>query len=150
MPSGPSSRRLLNPEDEDTTIHRKFGKYIPLYTSQKTLKSSATPLWGPLKVRTETGLLGKYLKCEVSPYMPTCVYGEWDIAPLILKLGNIQTLVLSFMPRSLLPRGKSPRYPLNWRLGGPQRQQNLPTVWGRGQAHYGNCCRAHAPTSARR
>jgi hypothetical protein len=30
--------------------------------------------------------------------------------------------VVSFMPRPLYPRGKSPRYPLDRRLGGPQNR----------------------------
>jgi len=33
--------------------------------------------------------------------------------------------VISFMPRPLYPQGKSPWYPLDWRMGGPQRRSGL-------------------------
>jgi hypothetical protein len=42
------------------------------------------------------------------------------IAPLILDLGIRWRCVVSFTPRSLYPQGKSPWYPLDRRLGGPQ------------------------------
>jgi len=42
------------------------------------------------------------------------------IAPRILHLVTRRRWVVSFMPRPLYPQGKSPWYPLDERLGGPQ------------------------------
>jgi len=42
--------------------------------------------------------------------------GNEDIAPLILNLGPIWSLVVSLMPWPLYPQGKSSWYPLNRRL----------------------------------
>jgi hypothetical protein len=42
------------------------------------------------------------------------------IAPRILDLGTRWRRVVSFTPRPLYPQGKSPWYPLDRRLGGPQ------------------------------
>jgi hypothetical protein len=42
------------------------------------------------------------------------------IAPRIPDLGASWRLVVRFTPRPLYPKGKSPWYPLDWRLGGPQ------------------------------
>jgi hypothetical protein len=42
------------------------------------------------------------------------------IAPPILHLCTRWKWTVSFMPRPLYPQGKSPRYPLDRRLGGPQ------------------------------
>jgi hypothetical protein len=47
-------------------------------------------------------------------------WGSVDIAPRILDLGTRWRWVVSFTPRPLYPQGKSPRYPLDRRLGGPQ------------------------------
>jgi hypothetical protein len=43
-----------------------------------------------------------------------------DIAPSILDLGSRWRSVVSFTPRPLYPQGKSPWYPLDKKLGGPQ------------------------------
>jgi hypothetical protein len=48
------------------------------------------------------------------------VLGVGGIAPRILDLGTRWRWVVSFTPRPLYPRGKSPWYPLDRRLGGPQ------------------------------
>jgi hypothetical protein len=45
--------------------------------------------------------------------------GSGGTAPRILDLGTRRRLVVSFTPQSLYPRGKSLRYPLDMRLGGP-------------------------------
>jgi hypothetical protein len=42
------------------------------------------------------------------------------IAPRILDLGSRWRWVVSFTPRPLYSQGKSPWYPLDRRLGGPQ------------------------------
>jgi hypothetical protein len=47
------------------------------------------------------------------------VWGSGCIDPYFLDLG-ISWRVVSFMPRPLYPRGKSPRYPLDRRLAEPQ------------------------------
>jgi hypothetical protein len=48
------------------------------------------------------------------------VLGSGGIAPRINNLGTRWRWVVSFTPRPLYPQGKSPRYPLQRRLGGPQ------------------------------
>jgi hypothetical protein len=48
--------------------------------------------------------------------------GKWKYTSTVLDLGTKQRRVVSFKPRSLYPWGKSPRYPLGRRLGGPQRK----------------------------
>jgi hypothetical protein len=47
-------------------------------------------------------------------------WGSGGMAPRILDLGTRWRWVVSFMPRPLYPQGKSPWYPLDRRLGGPQ------------------------------
>jgi hypothetical protein len=46
--------------------------------------------------------------------------GSGGIAPSILDLGTRWSWVVSFTPRPLYLQGKSPRYPLDRRLGGTQ------------------------------
>jgi hypothetical protein len=47
-------------------------------------------------------------------------WGSGDVAPLNLWLGTRWRRVVSFTPRPLYSQGKSPWYPLDRRLGGPQ------------------------------
>jgi hypothetical protein len=47
-------------------------------------------------------------------------YGKWSCGSTILDLGTKWRWVVSFTPRPLYSLGKSPRYPLDKRLGGPQ------------------------------
>jgi hypothetical protein len=47
-------------------------------------------------------------------------WGSGSIAPHIPDLGTRWKWVVSFTTRPLYPQGKSPRYPLDRRLGGPQ------------------------------
>jgi hypothetical protein len=47
---------------------------------------------------------------------------EWRYSSTILDLGTRWRWVVSFMPRSLYPRGNSHHFPLDTRLGGPQRR----------------------------
>jgi hypothetical protein len=47
-------------------------------------------------------------------------WGNGGIAPRILDFGTRWRWVVSFTPRPLYPKVKSPRYPLDRRLGGPQ------------------------------
>jgi hypothetical protein len=46
--------------------------------------------------------------------------GEWRYSSTIPDLGTKWRWVVSFTPWLLYPRGKSPRHPLDRRLGGPQ------------------------------
>jgi hypothetical protein len=48
------------------------------------------------------------------------ILGSGGIAPRIIDLGTIWKCVVRFTPRPLYPLGKSPRYPLDRRLGGRQ------------------------------
>jgi hypothetical protein len=50
------------------------------------------------------------------------------IAPRILDLGARLRSVVSFTPRPLYPQGKSPSYPLDRRLGGPQSRSGHGSV----------------------
>jgi hypothetical protein len=50
---------------------------------------------------------------------------EWRHNSTILVLGSRWWWVVSFTPRPLYSRGKSPRYPLDRRLGGPQNRSGL-------------------------
>jgi hypothetical protein len=47
-------------------------------------------------------------------------FGSWDIAPCVLHLGTRCRWVISFTPRPLYLQRKSPWYPLDRRLDGPQ------------------------------
>jgi hypothetical protein len=49
-------------------------------------------------------------------------WGSGGVAPRILDPGTTWRRVATFTQRSLYPQGKSPWYPLNMRLGGPQRR----------------------------
>jgi hypothetical protein len=49
-------------------------------------------------------------------------WGSGGIAPRIFDLGTRWRWVVSFTPWPLYPQGKSPWYPLDRRLGGPQRR----------------------------
>jgi hypothetical protein len=64
-------------------------------------------------------------------YSYPCVFFNWaphyegvlesgGIAPRIIDIGSRWRWVVSFTPRPLYPQGKSPLYPLDRRLGGPQ------------------------------
>jgi hypothetical protein len=52
--------------------------------------------------------------------MPWRHIGEWRYSSTIPDLGTRWRWVVSVMPRPLYPWGKSPLYPLDRRLGGPQ------------------------------
>jgi hypothetical protein len=68
-------------------------------------------------------------------------WGSGGIAPRILDLGIRWKWVVSFTPRPLYPRSKSPRHPLDLRLGGP------PSRSGRGGEEKIPCsCRESNPS----
>jgi hypothetical protein len=54
--------------------------------------------------------------------MPRRRVGKWRYSCNFLDIGTRWRWVLSFTPLLLYPRGRSPRYPLDRRLGGPQNQ----------------------------
>jgi hypothetical protein len=66
---------------------------------------------------------GKEVKlslCLTKHHTMKMYWGSGGIAPRILDLGTRWRWVVSFTARPLYFRGKSPWYPLNWTLGGPQ------------------------------
>jgi hypothetical protein len=82
-----------------------FGKLIPeAGDSSVTQRKGNVRRWKPLSLRHEG------------------VWGSGCIYPHFLDLGTNRRRVVSFTPQSLYPRGKSPRYPLDRRLDGPQSQ----------------------------
>jgi hypothetical protein len=73
--------------------------------------------------------LSEYMRLVIKVKLSLCLTKHhamkayWEsgcIAPRILDLGTIRRWVVSFTPRPLYPQGKSPRYSLDRRLGGPQ------------------------------
>jgi hypothetical protein len=52
-------------------------------------------------------------------------WGSVCIAPRIIELDTRWRWVVSSTPRPLYPQGKSPWYPLDRRLGGPQRRKDV-------------------------
>jgi hypothetical protein len=66
---------------------------------------------------------GKKIKlslCLTKHHAMKAYWGSGSIAPHILDLGTSRRRVVSFTPRPLYPQRKSPWYPLDRRLGGPQ------------------------------
>jgi hypothetical protein len=66
---------------------------------------------------------GKKVKltlCLTKHHAMKTYWGSGGIAPRILDLGTRWRQMVSFTPRPLYPQGKSPSYPLDRRLGGPQ------------------------------
>jgi hypothetical protein len=61
------------------------------------------------------------------------VCGSGCMHPRFLDLGTSLTRMVSFTPGPLYPRGKSPRYPLQRRLGRPK---NWPGQRGESSCHY--------------
>jgi hypothetical protein len=80
----------------------------------------------PINMSQETGIwMARYKKVKLSlcfNWAPRHegVLESGGITPHILALGTRWKLVVSFTPRPLYPQGKSPWYPLDRRLGGPQ------------------------------
>jgi hypothetical protein len=64
-------------------------------------------------------LLLRKWSCPCAPHHEG-VWGSGCIEPHFLDLGTSWRWVVSFTPRPLYPWGKSPRYPLDRRLGVPQ------------------------------
>jgi hypothetical protein len=62
----------------------------------------------------------KFPLCLTKHHVMKKYWGSGGIAQRILDLGARWNWVVSFTPRSLYSQGKSPRYPLDRSLGGPQ------------------------------
>jgi hypothetical protein len=58
--------------------------------------------------------------CLTKHHAINTYWGIVGVAPRNLDLGTRWRWVVSFTPRPLYPQGKSPRYPLDRRRGGPQ------------------------------
>jgi hypothetical protein len=67
--------------------------------------------------------------------------GEWRCSSAILDFDARRISLLSFTPRLLYPRGKSPRYPLYRNLGGPKSRSGR-----RGQENILNRTGTRTPT----
>jgi hypothetical protein len=67
-----------------------------------------------------TPLTLKLSLCLTKHHAMKTYWGSGGIAPRSLDLGTRWRWVISFTPQPLYPQGKSPWYPLDRRLGGPQ------------------------------
>jgi hypothetical protein len=105
-----SETRMLRSVERELRTDRKLGDFIQIWCikTRKTLPSD-----GYLRM----------VVCEIVPVhnqlsnMPWRRMGEWRYRSTILHLGNGWVWVVSLTPRPLYCRGKSPRYPLDRRLG---------------------------------
>jgi hypothetical protein len=93
--------------------------------------------------------------CFVKVKVKSCLYitkhhsikeywGSWDTTPCIPDLGTRWRWVVSFTTWPLYPQGKSNLYPLDRRLGGPQRRS------GRGCPHHMAYILRHSNANRRR
>jgi hypothetical protein len=81
----------------------------------------------PMKIFTKVvptnKVKGKVAFCALTEHHATKAYwGSGGIAPCICDLSTRLRGVVSFTPQLFYPQGKSPWYPLDRRLGGPQSQ----------------------------
>jgi hypothetical protein len=58
--------------------------------------------------------------CLTKHHAKKTYWGKWGMAPRIFDFSTRWRRVVSFTPRPLYPQGKSPWYPLDRRLRGPQ------------------------------
>jgi hypothetical protein len=70
--------------------------------------------------RLYTKVKVKLSLCLTKHHAMKAYWGSAGIAPRILDLGSRWRWVVNFTPLPLYPQGKSPWYPLDRRLGGPQ------------------------------
>jgi hypothetical protein len=87
-----------------------LGKYVCLASCWSAVPTLRVHCWW-LQLRKHHAAVGK-VKVKLSQ-------GEW-IYRFTLSWPRHYLWVISFTPLPLYPRGKSPRYPLDRRLGGPQ------------------------------
>jgi hypothetical protein len=77
-------------------------------------KNEDAQIMGPLNVKVNLSL-GLSKHHAIKTYL-----GSVGIAPRILNIGTRWRRVVSFMPHQLYLGGKSPHYPLDRKVGGPQ------------------------------
>jgi hypothetical protein len=68
--------------------------------------------WAKVKVKLSL--------CLTKHHAMKTYWESGGIAPRVLDFGTRWRRVVNFTPRPLYPHGKSPRYPLDRRMGGPQ------------------------------
>jgi hypothetical protein len=86
---------------------------------QNLLQTSRS--WWQLLFPLHFHFITHYSILNSTEHYATKVYGgSGSIAPCILDLGTRWRWDVSFTPRPLYPQGKSPWYPFDRRLGGPQ------------------------------
>jgi hypothetical protein len=119
QPVSAASCRLAIPSNHSTytvsystfSVGCKLDIYLSIYLPILSLPSRFSS--NPIKVKLSLCLTNWALRHEG-------VWGSGCIDPHFLDLGASWRWVVSFTPRPLYPRRKSPRYPLDRRLGGPQ------------------------------
>jgi hypothetical protein len=73
---------------------------------------------------------GNLSLCLAKHHAMKTYWGSGNIAPRMLSFGTGWRWVVSFTPRALYPRGKSPAYSFNRRVSGSHsRYGNLPQNW---------------------
>jgi hypothetical protein len=104
----------------------KGGRSVKLTTSPPSLSwlfrkyGGLDILHNPMDLRGPlTGIALLFLLNYLST-TPWRHIGKWKYNSTILDLSTSWRWVVSFTPRPLYPRGNSPRYPLDRRLGKPQ------------------------------
>jgi hypothetical protein len=98
-----------------TTLHRVTIQNYPKLHHSENLRSRTFRIFACL---TLSGV-SKYISeapCHEG------VLGSGRIAPFIIDLGTIWRWVVIFRPRPPYSQGKSPRYPLDRRMGGPHNR----------------------------
>jgi len=96
-----------------------------------------SPCFPKVKVKVKLSLCFFF----TDPHAMKAYWRSGCVAPRILDLGTIWRWVVSFTPRQPYPQGKSPRYPLNRRLGGPQSR----SVRGDEEKEFAALCRDSNP-----
>jgi hypothetical protein len=98
--------------------------YFPTYYRETKVFSEEKPCIGCYNyVKGKEGKVVPVLLIE--HHTMKAYWGSGHIAPRILDSGPRWRWVVSFTPRPLYPQGKSPWYPLDRRLGGPQSLSGL-------------------------
>jgi hypothetical protein len=107
--------KLMNGSNDNLNVYWAFQpvieKMAPHITGRQVYK---TEYLISLKVKV------KLFLCLTKHHSMKAYSASGGIAPRILNLGTRWRWVVSFTPQPLYPQGKSPWYPLDKRLGGPQ------------------------------
>jgi hypothetical protein len=111
-----------------------------LYTSSIYCVYTIWVIWQSMYCKTVIQKqIKKFFLCLINyPLRHEVTWLRECIDPRVLELGTRWKWVASFKHRPLYPRGKSPRYPSDRSLGGPQNQprqrggeKNLAHIWTR-------------------